>query len=175
MGNQITGSEETGQEMTPGTADELAARLAEAVAELAEARETLLREHAEIENQRKRLHRDLEQARRFTNERLLADLLPVCDSLQRGVAMQDTDVTALHKGMALTLKELNKMMASHGLVEIDPQGEPFDADRHQAMNMVDAPNTEPNTVVGVLQKGYMLNERLLRPALVSVAREADDA
>lgn len=175
MENQTTSPDETGQEMLPGTADELAARLAEVEAELAEARETLLREHAEIENQRKRLHRDLEQARRFANERLLADLLPVCDSLQRGVSMQGTDVTALHEGMALTLKELSKMMASHGLLEIDPQGEPFDADRHQAMNMVDAPNAEPNTVVGVLQKGYMLNDRLLRPALVSVAREADDA
>ncbi len=161
--------------MVPGTADELAARLAEVEAELAEARETLLREHAEIENQRKRLHRDLDQARRFANERLLADLLPVCDSLQRGVAMQGSEVTALHEGMVLTLKELNKMMVSHGLVEIDPQGEPFDADRHQAMNMVEAPNTEPNTIVGVLQKGYMLNDRLLRPALVSVAREADNA
>lgn len=151
----------------------LTAQLGEAERTAAELRETLLRERADIENQRRRLQRDLDQARRFANERLLADLLPVCDSLEQGLAAKTGDAEALREGMQLTLKSLMKVTQGNGLMPVDPLHEPFDPDRHQAMNMVPSREHAPNTVVAVMQKGYVLNDRLLRPALVSVAKAAD--
>ena len=137
---------------------------------LGEMRDLLMRERAEIENQRKRLQRDLEQARKFANERLLGDLLPVCDSLERGLAVENADTGALREGMDLTLKALTKVAESNGLKAIEPLGQPFNPEQHQAMSMVDAPGAAANTVVAVLQKGYVLNDRLLRPALVAIAK-----
>lgn len=151
-------------------ADELSQKLAEYENKLGQMRDILLRERAEIENQRKRLQRDLEQARKFANERLLGDLLPVCDSLERGLAIENAEVSSLREGMDLTLKALLKVGASNGLTQIDPLGQPFDPEQHQAMSMIDAPQAAANTVVAVMQKGYALNERLLRPALVAVAK-----
>ena len=150
----------------------LSERLVSAEDAASAAREMMLREHAEIENQRKRLQRDLEQARKFANERVLGDLLAVADALGRGLAVANADAASLRAGMELTLKELERVMQAHGLSAIEPVGQPFDAERHQAMSLVDAPGQAPNTVVTVLQKGYLLNERLLRPALVTVARAA---
>ncbi len=168
---------ETSPENTPDSIDAdlsaLSERLATAENAANAAREMMLRERAEIENQRKRLQRDLEQARKFANERVLGDLLAVADALGRGLAVANADAASLRAGMELTLKELERVMQAHGLSAIEPIGQPFDAERHQAMSLVDAPGQAPNTVVAVLQKGYLLNERLLRPALVSVARAAD--
>lgn len=151
---------------------ELGGRLARAEAAATEARELMLRERAEIENQRKRLQRDVEVARKFANERILGDLLAVADALGRGLEVAHADAASLRSGMELTLKELERVMQAHGLAAIDPLGLPFDAERHQAMSMVDAPGQAPGTVVAVMQKGYLLNDRLLRPALVTVARDA---
>jgi molecular chaperone GrpE len=151
-------------------ADQLGQKLAEYENKLGEMRDVLLRERAEIENQRKRLQRDVEQARKFANERLLGDLLPVCDSLERGLAVDTADVAALRSGMDLTLKALLKVAADNGLKQVDPLGQAFNPELHQAMSMIDAPHAAPNTVVAVMQKGYVLNERLLRPALVSIAK-----
>jgi molecular chaperone GrpE len=153
--------------------DQLSQKLTEYENKLGEMRDVLLRERAEIENQRKRLQRDLEQARKFANERLLGDLLPVCDSLERGLAVDNADIAALREGMDLTLKALLKVAEGNGLKPIDPLGQPFDPERHQAMTMVSAPGTAPNTVVAVMQKGYALNDRLLRPALVAIAKAPD--
>ena len=153
-------------------ADELGQKLAEYENKLGEMREVLLRERAEIENQRKRPQRDLEQARKFANEKLLAELLPVCDSLERGLALPNADTAALREGMDLTLKALNKLTESNGLKALDPVGQAFNPELHQAMSMVDAPQAAPNTVVAVMQKGYVLNDRLLRPALVAIAKPA---
>jgi molecular chaperone GrpE len=153
--------------------DQLGQKLTEYENKLGEMRDVLLRERAEIENQRKRLQRDLEQARKFANERLLGDLLPVCDSLERGLAVDNADVAALRAGMDLTLKALFKVAESNGLKPIDPLGQPFDPERHQAMTMVAAPDRPPNTVVAVMQKGYALNDRLLRPALVAISKGPD--
>ena len=161
---------DTAQAITPAAAAELAERLAEAEAAAAEMRETLLRERADLENQRRRLQRDLEQARRYANEKLLADLLPVCDSLERGLDIANADADALRAGMELTLKALVKVTGSAGLTAIDPLGQPFDPERHQTMSMVESAEHAPDTVVSVLQKGYLLNDRLLRPALVAIAR-----
>ncbi|MBN8480890.1 MAG: nucleotide exchange factor GrpE [Xanthomonadales bacterium] len=139
-------------------------------AKLGEMREILLRERAELDNQRKRLQRDLEQARKFANERLLGDLLPVLDNLERGLAADKGEGGGLRAGVELTLRELQRVAAGHGLVAVDAVGAPFDPERHQAMTMVQTAAQPPDTVVAVLQKGYVLNDRLLRPALVSVAQ-----
>ncbi|HEV2622168.1 MAG TPA: nucleotide exchange factor GrpE [Frateuria sp.] len=161
---------EAGSSDAPGL-DALQARIAELEASNAELRESVLREHAELENQRRRLHRDLEQARRFANEKLLNELLPVYDSLERGLAIEGGDVAAVREGLALTLKALLKVAESQGLVQVDPVGQPLDPERHHAVSMVEAPGKAAGTVVNVLQKGYVLNDRLLRPALVAVARD----
>ncbi len=168
---------ETSPENTPDSIDAdlsaLSERLATAENAANAAREMMLRERAEIENQRKRLQRDLEQARKFANERVLGDLLSVADALGHGLALPNADAASLRAGMELTLKELERVMQAHGLSAIEPLGQPFDAERHEAVSLVDAPGHAPDTVVAVLQKGYLLNERLLRPARVSVARAAD--
>ncbi len=153
--------------------DQLSQKLSEYENKLGEMRDVLLRERAEIENQRRRLQRDLEQARKFANERLLGDLLPVCDNLERGLAVENADVAALREGMDLTLKALLKVAEGNGLKPIDPIGQPFNPELHQAMTMVAAPGRAPNTVVAVMQKGYALNDRLLRPALVAIAKAPD--
>ena len=147
------------------------ARVAELEASNAELRETVLREKAELENQRRRLHRDLEQARRFANEKLLNELLPVYDGLEGGLTVEGGDVASMREGISLTLKSLLKVGENNGMAQIDPLGQPLDPDRHHAVSIVEAPGKAPGTVVSVLQKGYVLNDRLLRPALVAVAKD----
>jgi molecular chaperone GrpE len=147
------------------------ARVAELEASNAELRETVLREKAELENQRRRLHRDVEQARRFANEKLLNELLPVYDGLEGGLAVEGGDLASMREGISLTLKSLLKVGENNGMAQIDPLGQPLDPDRHHAVSMVEAPGKAPGTVVSVLQKGYVLNDRLLRPALVAVAKD----
>jgi molecular chaperone GrpE len=153
-----------------GGEEALAGLMAEYETKLGEMRELVLRERAEIENQRKRLQRDLEQARKFANERLLADLLPVIDNLERGLAADNSEAGGMRAGVELTLKELLRVVAAHGLVVVDPLAQAFDPERHQAMSMVESSEHREGTVVHVLQKGYVLNDRLLRPALVNVAQ-----
>jgi len=150
--------------------DELGKIITEYETKLGEMRDLVLRERAEIENQRKRLQRDLEQARRFANEKLLADLLPVIDSLERGLALPGNDYAGLRGGVELTLRELSRVIDGNGLKVVDPVGQPFDPERHQAMSLVPTAEHQPNTVVAVMQKGYVLNDRLLRPALVAVSK-----
>jgi molecular chaperone GrpE len=150
--------------------DELGKIVNEYETKIGEMRDLLLRERAEIENQRKRLARDVDQARKFANERLLSELLPVCDNLERGLAADTADAKALREGMDLTLKALLKVAEANGLKAIDPLGQPFNPELHQAMSMVDGAGKAPNTVVAVMQKGYVLNDRLLRPALVAIAK-----
>ena len=158
------------QQSLPEEAD-LALRVAELEAELGGAREEQLRQMAEMDNLRKRLIREAEAMRKFANERVLVDLLPVTDSLEAGLQAAAGDPAQLREGMELTLRQLEKALAAHGLSVIDPAGERFDPQLHQAMSMVDVPSVLPGTVVSVFQKGYRLNERLLRPALVTVAIE----
>jgi molecular chaperone GrpE len=151
--------------------DALTAKLATLEAELAQARETVLRERAEIENQRRRLQRDLDQARRFANEKLLGDLLPVYDGLALGLANEQADAKALREGLELTLKQLEKVTQANGLTVVDPLHQPFNPDHHQAISSVESSEHAPGTVVAVVQKGFVLNDRLLRPALVAVVRD----
>ena len=152
-----------------GATPELSAELDQLRTTINALREESLRERAELDNQRKRLARDLEQARRFANERLLSQLLPVLDSLEAGLAVKADTAEHLREGMELTLRQLLKVAADNGMTPIHPQGEPFDPDWHQAISQVAAPDAAPGSVVQVFQKGYALNDRLLRPALVVVA------
>jgi molecular chaperone GrpE len=148
----------------------LQAQLDAANGELSKLREDMLRERADLENQRRRVARDVDMARKFANERLLGDLLPVIDSLEAGLSQAAADAGALREGMELTLRQLLKVAGDNGLVAVDPKGQPFNPEHHQAMSMVPGGDTPENHVVQVYQKGWLLNERLLRPALVVVAQ-----
>ena len=133
----------------------------------------LMRTRAELDNLRKRSQRDLEQAHKFALERFSQELLQVWDSLELGhQAAQDeqADVHKLREGTELTLKLLSDVMSKHGIEQIDPDGETFNPEYHQAMSVQERDDVAPNTVVAVVQKGYLLNGRLLRPAMVMVSR-----
>lgn len=139
-------------------------------AELEQLKAQSLLERADLENQRKRMARELDNARRFANERLLGDLLPVLDSLEAGLANAPAE-DPLRAGLELTQRQLVRVSEINGLVTVAPlAGDAFDPQRHQAMSMIDAPGLAPGAVAQTFQKGYVLNERLLRPALVVVAR-----
>ena len=151
----------------------LTRQLAEAETTIAGLREALLRDRAEIENQRRRMQRDLEQALKFANEKLLRELLPVYDGMEHGLTADTADAAALREGMLLTLKALHKLGEANGLTEVNPMGEAFNSETQQAMSLVESSEHAPGTVVTVMQKGYLLNGRLLRPALVMVAKEPE--
>ena len=139
-------------------------------AEIEQLRAQSLIERADLENQRKRLAREIEQARKFANERLLGDLLPVLDSMEAGLANAPAD-DPLRAGLELTLRQLHIVAGKNGLTEVAPAaGDAFDPSMHQAMSVIDAPGVAPGAVAQTFQKGYVLNERLLRPALVVVAK-----
>jgi len=138
--------------------------------ELEQLRAQSLREQADMDNQRKRLARDIEMARKFANERLLTELLPLFDSLEAGLLVAP-QADPLREGMELTLRQLHRIAENNGLSEVAPApGDAFDPERQQAMSMVDAEGVAPGAVAQLFQKGYVLNDRLLRPALVVVAR-----
>jgi molecular chaperone GrpE len=150
--------------------------LEEARAKADEHRDQLLRVTAELENTRRRHERELEGAHKFALERFVGDLLPVRDSLELGLtAAQESQADAgrLHEGMELTLKMLGDVMQRFGVALVDPMGEPFDPNLHQALSVQPRDDVAPNTVVVVVQKGYTLNGRLVRPAMVMVARPSE--
>ena len=137
-----------------------------------QAREQQLRTLADMDNLRKRTTRDLENAHKYALERFAMELLPVRDSLELGLAAAadaSADVAKLHEGTELTLKMLTTALEKHGIVEVAPEGEKFNPDLHQAMATQPSGEVAPDHVVTVYQKGYTLNERLLRPALVIVS------
>ena len=157
---------------TPEASDAAATDELEALrAELEQLKAQSLVERADLENQRKRIAREIEAARKFANERLLADLLPVFDSLDAGLAAAGADAGALREGLELTYRQLLKVAGDNGLSVVDPTGAAFNPEHHQAISQVDAGDAVPGSVVQVFQKGYLLNGRLLRPAMVVVARE----
>jgi molecular chaperone GrpE len=135
--------------------------------------EALLRMQAELENLRKRSARDVDKARKFALERFVAELLPVKDSMELGIAACDNDgadLTSLREGVELTHKMLGAAIEKFGVTELDPVGEAFNPEFHQAMSMHESDGLEPGRVVMVVQKGYTLNERLVRPAMVIVSK-----
>ena len=125
---------------------------------------------AESENIRRRGQEEISKAQKFAVERFANEMLAVMDSLQAGLAVQNTTVESFKSGMELTLKQLSSVFEKFHIAELDPIGEKFDAHKHQAIGMIDS-DQEANTVVTVMQKGYSLNDRVLRPALVMVAKE----
>lgn len=163
---------ELGQTPEPQETDNpLIAELETLRNELDQLRAASLLERADLENQRKRVARDIEMARKFANERLLGDLLPVFDSLDAGLAAATGEANPLREGLELTYKQLLKVAGDNGLTVLDPVGAAFNPEHHQAISQIDAPGAAPGSVVQVFQKGYLLNDRLLRPALVVVARQ----
>lgn len=167
--NESPDSAEAGVNAIEDAQQLLAAELEQLQAAVAQMQEERLRERAELDNQRKRLARDVEMARKFANERLLGDLLPVFDSLDAGLTAAGTDASPLRDGLDLTFKQLLKVAAENGLQLIDPIGTAFNPDLHQAISRMESAGTPDDTVVQVFQKGYLLNDRLLRPALVVVS------
>lgn len=134
--------------------------------------EKYLRAVAELENFRKRAARDLENTRKYAIDRFAGELLGVADSLEMGIAAgAAADATSLLEGKQATLKQLRKVLGDFGVEEIDPQGERFDPEFHEAMTMQPSAEAEPGSVLTVIQKGYRINGRLLRPARVIVAAE----
>lgn len=153
--------------------EELIPALEDARAKADENWDQFLRTRAELDNLKRRHARELEHARKFALDSFVRELLQVRDSLELGYdAAQDdaADVIKLREGTELTLKLLTDVMTKFGVEDIDPMGKPFDPDFHQAMSMLPNPDVPPNTVVQVIQKGYLLNGRLARPALVTVSQ-----
>lgn len=139
-------------------------------AELLAARDQVLRANAEMQNVRRRAEQDVEKAHKFALERFAGELLAVVDNLERALAaIAEEDVTQ-REGVELTLKALLAALEKHGVSLISPHGEVFNPEQHQAITMVEVAGAAPNSVVEVMQKGYSINGRLLRPAMVVVAK-----
>jgi molecular chaperone GrpE len=141
--------------------------------EFKEAQDKILRLHAEIDNVRRRAERDVSAAHKYGSEKLLKDILPVVESLEQGIAIAvdsgDASAKAIHEGMVLTHKLLLDALKKHGITQINPENMPFHTGEMEAISMVPNDNVEPNTVLTVVQKGYKLNDRLLKAALVIVS------
>lgn len=151
--------------------------LLQAQEEAASFRDLALRAQAEAENIRRRAARDVEQAHKFALEKFAGELLPVLDSIEKaveaaGALAEGEDTKAMAEGVTLCHRLFLDTFGKAGITPIDPHGEPFDPEQHQAMAMIEAPAAAPNSVVDVLQKGYALNGRLLRAAMVVVAKGA---
>ena len=140
--------------------------------ELAAAKDAALRAQADAMNVQRRAEQEIEKARKFALERFCGDLLSVVDNLERALESSGDEQgsAALAEGVELTRKGFMDVLAKYGVEAVDPQGEPFDPETAQAMSMVEQPDVEPNSVVAVMQKGYLLNGRLLRPAMVMVSK-----
>ncbi len=133
-----------------------------------------LRANADLENARRRAQQDVEKARKYGLEKLIEDLLPIKDSVEMGLAATHTDnasIEKLQEGSELILKMFSDTMEKHGIETIDPIGKRFDPEQHQAMSLQESKDDKPNTVITVMQKGYSLNGRLIRPAMVIVAKK----
>lgn len=178
--DQQSDSEQNDIEDVPGAAEaQMAAgevgQVEDVEEQLAQAKDQLLRSIAEMENVRRRAQRDVENAHKFAVEKLLGDLFPVIDSMEKAVETAENSETddgakAIVEGVSLSLKLFVDTLAKAGVDQIDPFGEPFDPQLHEAMAMVPNPDAEPNTVMDVMQKGYVLNGRLARAAKVIVVK-----
>jgi molecular chaperone GrpE len=144
-------------------------RIAELEAALEEAKASVLYTKAESENIRRRANDDIDKARKFALEKFSSELLAVKDSLDAAVLIEATDVQSYKDGIQITIKQLASVFEKFNIAEVNPVGEKFDPNKHQAISMLEN-SGEANTVTSVLQKGYTLNDRVLRPALVMVAK-----
>ncbi len=151
--------------------ESLVAELEQARTRAAELQDQALRVSAEMQNVRRRAERDVENAHKYALEKFSTDLLPVVDSLERGLqaAGSDESTQGVREGVELTLRILTDVLRKYGVESVESVGQPFNPQMHEAMSMVPSPDHAPNTVMAVLQKGYTLNGRLVRPAMVVVA------
>ena len=167
--------EGTVEEIKEVTVESLQAELEQAAEQALKFKDVALRAEAEMQNVQRRAIKDLEKAHKYGSEKLIQNLLPVIDSLEKAVESAETAADeaankAVVEGVGLCLKMLADLLGKEGVKMLDPMGEPFDPNQHQAMSMIENPDVEPNSVVAVIQKGCTLNERLVRPAMVMVSK-----
>jgi molecular chaperone GrpE len=174
----VEGELETAAELEENTAETendeitLETQLADAQAKADDNWDQLVRTKAEMENIRRRSEKELSNARKYALEKFAQELLPVIDSMEMGVTAamdENADVSKLREGTEMTLKMFETAIEKFGIKSVHPKGEAFNPDHHQAMTMIDSPEHEPNMIIDVMQKGYLLNERLVRPAMVVVS------
>ncbi|MBS24579.1 MAG: nucleotide exchange factor GrpE [Gammaproteobacteria bacterium] len=171
-------AEENGIEMPSEdqelTLEQALERLEDAEEAAGKAKGDLLRVQAEMQNLRRRTEQDIEKAHKYGQEKFSIELLSVMDNLERALdaasQQEDETVKAIYEGVDLTLKSFTDCFSKFDIESVDPLGEPFDPQLHQAMSMQEAPDAEPNTVISVMQKGYTLHGRVIRPAMVMVAK-----
>lgn len=165
-------SESAGEEKTE--VEQLQEKLEAAELQASQAKDDLLRVQAEMQNLRRRTEQDVEKAHKYGQEKFAGELLGVMDNLERALASasdsEDAVVKAIYEGVDLTLKSFSACFSKFNIETVDPVGEPFDPLQHQAMSMQENPDVEPNTVIAVMQKGYTLHGRVIRPAMVMVSK-----
>ncbi|MBL7003909.1 MAG: nucleotide exchange factor GrpE, partial [Gammaproteobacteria bacterium] len=160
-------NEEQSEEVTEESSTEQ--ELIDAQLKIKEYWDQIVRLNAEMENHRKRAQRDVENAHKYAVKNFSEALLPVCDSMEMGIVAseaENSNIDSIKEGMQMTLSMFIQMMEKNGIKAIDPVNEKFDPEQHQAMSMQESADHESNTVIAVMQKGYMLNDRLVRPAMV---------
>ncbi len=174
--DQVTLDSQSAETNEASSTEALLAEVESLRAELAQAKEQSLRAAAEAQNIRRRAEQDVEKAHKFGVEKIINDMLPVVDNLERAIdasTAEGVEVSSVVEGVELTLKTLVDGLNRQKVEPIDPEGEPFNPELHQAMTMVPNPDVEPNTVINVFQKGYTLHGRLVRPAMVVVSKAAE--
>ena len=175
---QESSAEEKGvEEQADFTLEEVLEKLAEEKEGAARARDDLLRVQAEMQNLRRRTEQDIEKAHKYGQEKFSIELLTVMDNLERALAAasdyEDETVKAIYEGVDLTLKSFTDCFNRFHIGSVDPMGEPFDPQLHQAVTILENSDVEPNTVIEVMQKGYTLHGRVIRPAMVVVSKEPE--
>ena len=171
--NESQQEESAGDSAKQLTVEELMEKLEQAEQKAMDNWDQLLRTKAEMDNLRRRTQKDLESAHKFALEKFVTELLSVKDSLEMGLGaaeQESASIDSLREGTELTLNMLKQVFEKFNVAEVDPQGEKFNPDHHQAMSMQENADMEPNTVMAVMQKGYLLNDRLVRPAMVMVSK-----
>ncbi len=175
-------------EAEPAADSDVEGRLAEALSQVESYKDQALRAQAEAENVRRRSSRDVENAHKYALENFTQELLPVLDSLEKAVelatqaqvaeagaeAAANAEAEAIAEGVELSLKMFHTVLDKAGIAQVDPLGEPFDPQHHEAMAMIPSPDAEPNSVIEVMQKGYTLNGRLVRAAMVVVSKAPEE-
>jgi len=170
---QQTQDSQFNEQPDAGATGDLNARVLELEEQVAAAKDQSLRAVAELQNVRRRAEQDVEKAHKFALEKFAGDLLPIVDTLERALEMsnpEDEAIKPMREGIELTLKMFHDTLVRYNLEPVDPHGEPFNPEHHQAMAMEESIRLEPGSVVKVFQKGYLLNGRLLRPAMVVVSK-----
>jgi len=168
--------EAQGEAQEAGAEEDVVVDLETLAEEVVQLKDQVLRSAAEMENVRRRAQRDMENAHKFAVEKLINDLFPVLDSLEKTVETASTieGASAITEGVGLSLKLFTETLVKSGAEQIDPLGEPFDPQLHEALTVVPNPDAEPNSIMDVMQKGYVLNGRLVRAAKVIVVKPPED-